>query len=135
MLTGCCAQSNLYKWEKDEIHPIADATICYGGHSARNPYLWTPERFEKSVIYTDEQGQEHWFFDNMIMMELWTDNYGVTYSIANDGRYSSRKEHWQEQLDYWFDPQHGFAALAISFLFMQRFGHRTKITTMLNSYV
>ena len=111
LLTGCGAQKNLYKWEKDEIRPIADATICYGGHSARNPYLWTPERFEKSVIYTDEQGQEHWFFDNMIMMELWTDNYGVTYSIANDGRYSSRKEHWQEQLDYWFDPQHGFAAL------------------------
>ena len=93
------------------MRTITDAAICYGGHSARNPYLWTPERFEKTVLYTDENGQEHWFFDNMIMMELWDDDYAVTYSIANDGRYSSRKEHWQRQIDYWFDQQNGFAAL------------------------
>lgn len=111
MVCGCGAQNRLYDWEKDEVRPIADAAICYGGHAARNPYLWTPERFAKTVIYTDENGKEHWFFDNMIVMELWTDDYGVTYSIANDGRYSSSKEHWQEQLDYWFDSQHGFAAL------------------------
>ena len=110
-LASCEAKNRLYSWEKDQIHEIADAAICYGGHTARNPYLWTPERFEKTVLYTDEDGQEHWFFDNMIMMELWTDNYGVTYSIANDGRYSSRKEHWQEQIDYWFDKENGFAAL------------------------
>lgn len=112
MIFNCCnIQQRLYSWEKDEIAPISDAVICYGGHSARNPYLWTPERFEKSVIYKDEQGKEHWLFDNMIMMELWTEDYAVTYSIANDGRYSSRKEHWQEQIDYWFDQQYGFAAL------------------------
>ena len=111
MLCGCGAQKNLYKWEKDQVRMIADAAICYGGHSARNPYLWTEERFEKTVAYTDENGQEHWLFDNMIMMELWDDDFKVTYSIANDGRYSSRKEHWQGQLDYWFDAQNGFAAL------------------------
>ena len=111
MVCGCSAQKNLYKWEKDEVRPIADAAICYGGHSARNPYLWTSERFEKTVLYTDENGQEHWLFDNMIMMELWDDDFKVTYSIANDGRYSSRKEHWQRQLDYWFDSENGFAAL------------------------
>ena len=105
------AKTKLYRWEKDEIRPIADAAICYGGHSARKPSLWTPDRFHETVIYTDERGQEHWFFDNMIMMELWDDDYSVTYSIANDGRYSSRKEHWQKQIDYWFDKQHGFAAL------------------------
>lgn len=111
MACGCGAQTGLYDWEKDGLREIADAVICYGGHSARNPYLWTPERFEKSVIYKDTAGVEHWFFDNMIMMELWTDDYKVTYSIANDGRYSSRKEHWQEQIDYWFDKDYGFAAL------------------------
>lgn len=112
LFTGCAVQkTHLYDWEKDELRNISDATICYGGNSARNPYQWDEARFEKSVIYTDENGKEHWFFDNMIMMELWTDDYRVTYSIANDGRYSSRKEHWQEQLDYWFDKQYGFAAL------------------------
>ena len=111
MLTGCAAQTKLYDWEKDDLRKVTDAAICYGGHRARNPYLWTQERFEKSVLYKDENGKEHWLFDNMIMMELWTDDYNVTYSIANDGRYSSRKEHWQEQIDYWFDEQYGFAAL------------------------
>ena len=112
MIFGSCGtQKNVYKWEKDDIRLIADAAICYGGHAARNPYLWTPERFEKTVAYTDENGQEHWLFDNMIMMELWDDDFKVTYSIANDGRYSSRKEHWERQLDYWFDAENGFAAL------------------------
>ena len=111
MVCGCGAQKNLYKWEKDEVRQIADAAICYGGHTARNPYLWTSERFEKTVLYTDENGKEHWLFDNMIMMELWDDDFKVTYSIANDGRYSSRKEHWLRQLDYWFDSENGFAAL------------------------
>ena len=36
---GSSAKTNLYKWEKDEVRLIADAAICYGGHSARNPYL------------------------------------------------------------------------------------------------
>ena len=110
-LNGCNARTKLYSWEKDEIRTIADAAICYGGHTARNPYLWTPERFEKTVLYTDEKGQQHWFFDNMIVMELWDDDYKVTYSIANDGRFSSRKGHWQKQIDYWFDKENGFAAL------------------------
>lgn len=114
LLISCEGEGKLYDWEKDEIRPIADAVICYGGHSARNPYLWTPERFHETVAYTDENGQEHWFFDNMIMMELWDDDYAVTYSIANDGRYSSRKEHWQRQIDYWFSPENGFAALEAS---------------------
>ena len=111
LLSSCGTGTKLYKWEKDEIRPIADAAICYGGHSARDPYLWTPERFEKTVAYTDKNGQEHWLFDNMIMMELWDDDYAVTFSIANDGRFSSKKEHWQRQIDYWFDKEHGFAAL------------------------
>lgn len=114
MMCGCKAGTGLYDWEKDEIRPIADAVICYGGHESRNPYLWTPERFHETVAYTDENGQEHWFFDNMIVMELWDDDYAVTYSIANDGRYSSRKEHWQRQIDYWFSQENGFAALEAS---------------------
>lgn len=111
LMSSCGSGTRLYDWEKDEVRPIADAAICYGGHSARDPYLWTPERFEKTVAYTDENGQEHWLFDNMIMMELWDDDYAVTFSIANDGRFSSRKEHWQRQIDYWFDEENGFAAL------------------------
>ena len=67
MACSCETSRGLYKWENDEIRLIADAAICYGGHTARNPYLWTEERFEKTVAYVDENGQEHWLFDNMIM--------------------------------------------------------------------
>ena len=56
--TACGSPKGLYKWEKDAVSPIADAAICYGGHSARNPYLWTEDRFEKTVAYVDENGQE-----------------------------------------------------------------------------
>ena len=114
LLIACCSNTpELYEWERDRdaVRPITDMAICYGGDPARKPYLWDKERFGKTVLYKDESGKEHWLFDNMIMMELWTDNYGVTYSIANDGRFSSRKEHWQQQLDYWFAPDYGFAAL------------------------
>ena len=57
MACGCGAQTGLYDWEKDGLREIADAVICYGGHSARNPYLWTPERFERpwEIKQTGEQ--------------------------------------------------------------------------------
>lgn len=106
-------ENGLYWWERGrtEIPEFADMALCYGGHSVRNPQTWNKERFEKTVIYTDKQGQEHWFFDSMLMLEIWDDNYNVTYSIANDGKESSRKTHWEALLDYWFAPTSGFQAL------------------------
>lgn len=93
-----------YWWERsrNSIPTFADMALCYGGHSARKPGTWTKERFEKTVIYTDRQGRKHWFFDSMLMLEIWDDNYSVTYSVANDGKNSSRKTHWEALLDYWF---------------------------------
>ena len=95
----------LYYWERrrNVLPKFADMALCYGGHSARNPSTWTKERFEKTAVYTDKEGREHWFFDSMLMLEIWDDNYKVSYSIANDGKNSSRKEHWDALLDYWFD--------------------------------
>ena len=85
--------------------------LCYGGHSARNPQKWTKERFEKTVVYTDKNGQKHWFFDAMLMLELWDDNYNVTYSLSAEGQNSSKKTHWEGLLDYWFADNTGFQAL------------------------
>lgn len=106
-------ENGLYWWERgrDGIPTFADMALCYGGHSARNPQTWSKERFEKTVIYTDKNGQEHWFFDSMLMLEIWDDNYNTTYSIANDGKNSSTKKNWESLLDYWFAPFTGFKAL------------------------
>lgn len=103
----------LYRWERgrDPLPEFADMALCYGGHSARNPRIWDKGRFRKTAVYTDEKGQDHWFFDSMLMLEIWDDNYNVTYSIANDGKESSRKHHWTRFLDYWFDSRYGFQAL------------------------
>lgn len=106
-------ENGLYVWERDRtsIPTFADMALCYGGHSARNPRVWTKERFAKTVLYTDRNGAGHWLFDAMLMLEIWDDNYNVTYSIANDGKDSSRKTHWEALLDYWFDDATGFGAL------------------------
>ena len=107
-------ENGLYWWERGRypIPTFADMALCYGGHEARNPQTWTKERFEKTVLYTDKNGQDHWFFDSMLMLEIWDDMYAVTYSVANDGKNSSRKSHWEDLLDYWFaDDATGFQAL------------------------
>ena len=106
-------EDGLYWWERGRarIPEFADMALCYGGHSARNPQVWTKERFEKTVIFTDNNGQKHWLFDSMLMLEIWDDDYNVTYSIANDGKNSSKKTHWERLLDYWFAETTGFQAL------------------------
>ena len=102
-----------YWWEQGRttLPKFADMALCYGGHSARSPQTWTKERFEKTVIYTDENGQKHWFFDAMLMLEIWDDNYSVTYSLSANGENSSKKTHWERLLDYWFADNTGFQAL------------------------
>ena len=102
-----------YWWEQGRttLPKFADMALCYGGHSARSPQTWTKERFEKTVIYTDENGQKHWFFDAMLMLEIWDDNYSVTYSLSANGENSSKKTHWERLLDYWFADNTGFKAL------------------------
>lgn len=106
-------EKGLYWWERSRtsIPEFADMALCYGGHNARNPGVWTKERFAKTALYTDRNGYEHWLFDSMLMLEIWDDSYKVTYSIANDGKDSSRKKHWEGLLDYWFDDVNGFQAL------------------------
>ena len=106
-------ENGLYWWERDRavIPGFADMALCYGGHSARNPQVWTKDRFGKTALYTDTDGNIHWLFDAMLMLEIWDDNYTVTYSLANDGKDSSRKSHWLSLADYWFDGHDGLQAL------------------------
>jgi len=96
-----------------EIPSISDMTLCYGGNPDRVPYLWTKERWKKHAVYTDKNGQDHWFFDAFLALEFTTRQNGVEYiyDIANTETYSAGKEQWIQQLDYWFDDTYGFQAL------------------------
>lgn len=107
-------EEGLYWWERERtsIPTFADMALCYGGHSARDPQTWTKERFSKTALYTDRNGREHWFFDSMLMLEIWDDGGKVSYSVAADGKDSSTKAHWLRLLDYWFgNSDTGFQAL------------------------
>lgn len=103
-----------YPYESGRAIPsLSDMTLCYGGNPDRVPYLWTKERWKKHAVYTDKNGQDHWFFDAFLALETTTthgDNQYI-YSIANTETYSAGKEQWIQQLDYWFDDTYGFQAL------------------------
>ncbi len=96
-----------------EIPSLSDMTLCYGGNPDRVPYLWTKERWKKHAVYTDNNGQDHWFFDAFLALEFKTRYNGTeyVYDLANTETYSAGKEQWIQQLDYWFDGTYGFQAL------------------------
>ncbi len=100
-----------YSWEsaRSGAPEFADMTLCYGGNPARVPRYWDKDRWEKSVVYTDENGQDHWFFDSFLALE--TESDGHVYSIANTSTPSAGKKQWSQQLSYWFDSENGFQAL------------------------
>lgn len=101
-----------YPFESGRSIPtFSDLALCYGGNCERNPQYWTADRFKSTVTFTDSNNQEHWFFDAMLMLELWSNWNATSYALTADGHKSSKREHWQQQLDYWFSDTYGFAAL------------------------
>lgn len=103
-----------YPYESGRAIPsLSDMTLCYGGNPDRVPYLWTKERWKKHAVYTDNNGQDHWFFDAFLALEFKTRYNGTeyVYDLANTSTYSAGKEQWIQQLDYWFDGTYGFQAL------------------------
>lgn len=103
-----------YPYESGRAIPsLSDMTLCYGGDPDRVPYLWTKERWKKHAVYTDKNGQDHWFFDAFLALEFKTRYNGTeyVYDLSNTETYSAGKEQWIQQLDYWFDGTYGFQAL------------------------
>lgn len=101
-----------YPFESGRSIPtFSNLALCYGGNCERVPQYWTVERFKPTVTYTDKNGQEHWLFESMLMLELWSNWNAASYALTANGENSSKREHWQQQLDYWFDDTYGFAAL------------------------
>ena len=86
-------------------HP-ADMTLIPGHSSHRSPLAWSKDRWLRHVVYTDENGQDHWFFDSFLLIEgQQNGKYGgpiITYSVTDEDRPSATKEYWQQQLDFWF---------------------------------
>ncbi len=115
-----CSTDRLYRWEKNRYRApeFADMVLCYGGSRHRTEYLWTKERFDSYVTYTDASGQEYWLFDAFLCLEfadLDTES-GVKYSLMADqvNGPSGGKLSWERMLDYWFSAGNGLYALEAS---------------------
>lgn len=102
-----------YESARTAVPALADMTLCYGGDPERVPYAWTKERWRSHAVYTDADGNDHWFFDSFLALETATTHGGnrYIYSIANTSTYSAGRAQWEQQLDYWFDSTNGFQAL------------------------
>ena len=95
-------QSRLYSWEKTRtaVPSFADLTLVTLGQHNYNPPLWTKERFDSHVIYTDENGSRHWLYDAFLCIDGYDGRRGLCFSITNN-RYSAIKESWEDLLDDW----------------------------------
>ncbi len=98
-------QSELYSWEKSRkaVPSFADITLVTLGQHNYNPPLWTKERFDSHVIYTDENGSRHWLYDAFLCIDGYDGKRGLCFSITNN-RYSATKESWEDLLADWLGP-------------------------------
>ena len=108
-------QSALYSWEssRSEVPTFADITLVTLGQHNPNPPVWTKERFDSHVLYTDENGSRHWLFDAFLCIDGYDGKRGLCYSIANN-RYSAVKESWEDLLDAWLGPDGAILRLEAS---------------------
>ena len=103
----------LYSWEEargDRLLSYDNLALCYGGSKHRDPVNWDAERFRPHVLYTDASGKEHWLFDAFLAIEFVMTQYNMSLNLGQQ-RPSGDKKSWQALIDYWFDPENGFAAL------------------------
>lgn len=107
-----CADNGLYDWEKNrrEIPIPATMTLCYGGSSHRDPYLWDEDRFAPMVTYTDTSGSEQWLFESFLALEFTDDAAQLSYCIGTKHPTADRAS-WTRLLDYWFQDETGFGGL------------------------
>ncbi|MDE6152843.1 MAG: DUF4855 domain-containing protein, partial [Muribaculaceae bacterium] len=61
----------MYSWEKsrDKILDYTDMVLLYGGGRQRYIPNWDNDRLSSYVTYTDEAGNETWFFDAFLFLE------------------------------------------------------------------
>lgn len=112
----------MYSWEKsrDKILDYTDMVLLYGGGRQRYIPNWDNDRLSSYVTYTDEAGNETWFFDAFLFLEF--ADYGsgsamVTYATGykdpSTGTIldSATKKDWERLVDYYFLKGHNIAAL------------------------
>ena len=74
-------EDSIYTWESERqaILESTDMVLIYGGGHHRDPYEWNQERISPYVTYVDESGEEHWFFDSFLFLEIM--DSGMVYVV------------------------------------------------------
>lgn len=114
----------MYAWEAERngLLDYTDMVLLYGGgHQRLEPrFYWDADRLPSYITYTDQKGDETWFFDAFLFLEFadyGTGSNNVTYAPGyknpSTGSYlkSAAKEDWQRLLDYFFHPDHNLHVL------------------------
>lgn len=112
----------IYSWEQERkgIIDYTDMVLFYGGGRQRYIANWDEDRISSYVTYTDEKGNETWFFDAFLFLEF--ADYGtgssmVTYATGytdpSTGKIlnSATKADWQRLADYYFTHNHNLDEL------------------------
>ena len=113
---------NLYSWEKarSDIPFFADLALIYGSMRRNNPRYWNKDRLRAFVTWTDpDTKEEKWLFDAFLMLDLKNPEYpprtymtgALDWDDRSIGMLAATKNDAIGFLDYWFAPDHGFAAL------------------------
>ncbi len=112
---------NIYEWEssRTRLPDYSDMVLFYGGGRQRYIENWDKDRLESYVTYTDENGNETWFFDAFLFLEF--ADYGdgsamVTYATgykdpAGTVLGSATKYDWERLINYYFLRGHNLYAL------------------------
>lgn len=108
-------EDSIYTWESERqaILESTDMVLIYGGGHHRDPYEWNQERISPYVTYVDESGEEHWFFDSFLFLEIMDsgDSGSGTMFATGYGLKSATQREWQRLADYYFQSYTGLGAL------------------------
>ncbi len=95
-----------FSWGSERSGPpfFADVSlVTRGQHNSVAP-LWSVDRFNSHITYTDSGDKEKWLFEAILCTEGFDSKRGYTLCISSRGQHSGTKESWQDLLDYWFAP-------------------------------
>ena len=113
---------NLYSWEeaRSDIPFFADLALIYGSMRRSNPRYWPKDRLKHFVTWIEpDTGKERWLFDAFLVLDMRNNEYPprtyMTGTLDWDdrtvGMLAATKADAEAFLDYWFLPDHGFAAI------------------------
>lgn len=82
--------------------------LLYSGGSHRS-HQWSEDYAEPYVTYVDEEGNEHWFFDSFLFLEIHNGD-GKTFATGYTPNPANQQD-WKQLVDHYFQSRYCLGAL------------------------